>query len=126
MRIIYAESHGEDTEKHRGFSANLCAFSAVLCATILFSCINLKAQAPRQQISLNNDWLTIATTNDKELPADLYKAPVIKDWKKVNIPHNWDAYEGYRRLLHGNRHGNAWYKKTFSTRQSKTGKRFFL
>jgi hypothetical protein len=40
--------------------------------------------------------------------------------------HNWDDYYGYRRLVHGNLHGDAVYKKTFSIKQSKTGKRFFL
>src|SRR5689334_12724020 len=71
---------------------------------------NLNAQ--RQDISLNKDWLTsIGTTNT---------------WKKVNIPHNWDDYYGYRRLIHGNLHGDAIYKKYFSVKQSKQGRRFFL
>jgi hypothetical protein len=67
---------------------------------------------PTQDISLNNDWLTsLSTTNT---------------WKKVNVPHNWDDYYGYKRLVHGNLHGDAVYKKNFVTKQSKQGKRFFL
>ena len=82
-----------------------------LCLCVFVSlCFNLKAQ--RQDILLNNDWLTSLNTTTT--------------WKKVNIPHNWDDYHGYRRLLHGNLHGDAVYKKTISIKQSKTGKRFFL
>jgi hypothetical protein len=82
--------------------------------------------AQRQNISLNDNWLTIATNNDKVLPVNTYQTAITADWKKVNIPHNWDQYEGYRRLLHGNRHGDSWYRKTFTTKQNRTGKRFFL
>ena len=71
-----------------------------------------KSYAQRQDINLNNDWQTsLAGT---------------REWKNVNIPHNWDDYYGYRRLLHGNLHGDAIYKKNFTVKQSKTGKRFFL
>ncbi len=82
--------------------------------------------AQRQDISLNENWVTIATSNDQLLPANNYQTTITNSWKKVNIPHNWDQYEGYRRLLHGNRHGDSWYRKTFTSTQSKTGKRFFL
>jgi hypothetical protein len=73
-------------------------------------CLNSFSQ--RQDISLNNDWLTSLNKTNT--------------WKKVNIPHNWDDYYGYRRLLHGNLHGDAVYKKDITIKQSKTGKRFFL
>ena len=29
-------------------------------------------------------------------------------------------------MLHGNRHGDSWYRKTFTIKQAKQGKRFFL
>ncbi len=82
-----------------------------LCLCVFVSlCFNAYSQ--RQDISLNENWLTsLSTTNT---------------WKKVNIPHNWDDYHGYRRLLHGNLHGYAVYKKDITIKQSKTGKRFFL
>ena len=67
--------------------------------------------AQRQDIDLNAGWLT--TIDNKE-------------WKKVNVPHNWDDYHGYRRLLHGNLHGDAEYRREIKIRQSTTGKRFFL
>ncbi|HKO81664.1 MAG TPA: malectin domain-containing carbohydrate-binding protein, partial [Chitinophagaceae bacterium] len=80
----------------------------------------------RQDISLNNNWYTIANEGDKPFVDNFYAVPVDYKWKQVNIPHNWDAYEGYRRLLHGNRHGDSWYRKTFSIKQTKNKKRFFL
>ncbi len=49
-----------------------------------------------------------------------------KQWKDVNIPHNWDDYYGYRRLVHGNLHATAFYKRDFYCKQNKVGKRFFL
>ena len=45
--------------------------------------------------------------------------------QKVNIPHNFDDYYGYRQLRHGNLHGTAIYNKVFQTTK-KAGKRYFL
>jgi beta-galactosidase len=109
----------------------LCAFAPLrLCVKFISLCVFVllwfNSSAQRQDISLNNNWLTIATSNDQVLPANTYQTTINSNWKKVNIPHNWDQYEGYRRLLHGNRHGDSWYRKTFTAIQSKTGKRFFL
>ena len=72
----------------------------------------LNSYSQRQDINLNNAWQTsLKGTNE---------------WKKVNVPHNWDDYYGYRRLQHGNLHGDATYKKSFTIKQPKQGKRFFL
>jgi beta-galactosidase len=88
----------------------LCVkFFVLLCA---FVSLWFNSFSQRQDISLNNDWLTSLEGKGT--------------WKQVNIPHNWDDYYGYRRLVHGNLHGNAVYKKTFTIKQNKTGKRFFL
>jgi len=43
----------------------------------------------------------------------------------VNLPHNFDDYYGYRQLRHGNLHGSAIYRKTFTT-QKQSGRRYFL
>jgi beta-galactosidase len=87
-----------------------CGNIFFLCC--VFSLLSINAFSQRQDISLNNDWLTSLNTTD--------------EWKKVNIPHNWDDYYGYRRLVHGNLHGDATYKKDFRIKQAKQGKRFFL
>lgn len=101
----------------------------ILLLIILFFGINfVHAQTePRKSVSLNSGWLTIADEKNKSTYDGFqdvnYK---IQNWKNVNVPHNWDQYEGYQRKLHGNKHGYAWYRKTFKTREIKQGKRFFL
>lgn len=86
-------------------------FTKALCCLVFFVSLWFHSFSQRQDISLNNNWLTSINT---------------KDWKQGNIPHNWDDYHGYRRLLHGNLHGDAVYNKNISIKQNKTGKRFFL
>ncbi|MBO9204043.1 MULTISPECIES: malectin domain-containing carbohydrate-binding protein [Niastella] len=95
---------------------------------VLFSvlCV-LQASGQRRDVLLNSNWLSIA--NDTNQHAfDGFENPAYKTtgWQPVNVPHNWDAYEGYRRLLHGNRHGYAWYSRTFTVAQKEKGKRYFL
>jgi len=81
----------------------------------------------RKDILLNSNWLSIADEKNKNA-FDGFQLASYKtlNWKNVNVPHNWDQYEGYQRKLHGNKHGYAWYRKTFKTNAIKVGKRFFL
>lgn len=95
----------------------------VLCLAVT---VSAGAQEVRTVIPLHTNWRSIASSDDKPLPAAYQPSLDDKEWKKITVPHNWDAYEGYRRLLHGNRHGDAWYRRTITFRQNKTGKRFFL
>jgi beta-galactosidase len=89
--------------------------------------LKVNAQEIRREISLNNNWHSIANdqlnTNNNSFQTLSFNA---SKWKKVNVPHNWDQYEGYQRKLHGNRHGYAWYRKTFRLTETKLKKRFFL
>src|SRR5687768_16129463 len=72
-------------------------------------------KGPRQTIPLNNNWVTIAADSNRVAYEGFEKKsfPTGK-WKPVNVPHNWDGYEGFRRMRHGNRHGYAWYRKNFT------------
>jgi len=81
----------------------------------------------RKDILLNSNWLSIADEKNSNT-FDGFQLANYKtlNWKKVNVPHNWDQYEGYQRKLHGNKHGYAWYRKTFKTNENMSGKRFFL
>src|SRR5688572_8754811 len=101
--------------------------NVILGSMFLLFTINTNAQNQRTEILLNDNWRTIADDRDKHA-FDGFEQVNFKDqsWKKVDVPHNWDQYEGYRRLRHGNRHGYAWYRKTFSIKQQPQGKRFFL
>jgi hypothetical protein len=47
-------------------------------------------------------------------------------WRTVEVPHNWESYEGVRRLVHGNLHGYAWYRRSFDVPASEAGRRVFL
>ena len=113
------QRNGLINNRHRIF---LCMIGFVLLTVTSYT------QNPiRTDISLSAGWQTIAL--DENHPGandDVMPDPNIDGWKRVNVPHNWDAYDGYRRLLHGNKHGNAWYRKTFAIKQNSNRKRFFL
>jgi hypothetical protein len=47
-------------------------------------------------------------------------------WETVRLPHNWETYEGYRQLSHGNLHGTAWYRREVEISEVDRGKRVFL
>jgi hypothetical protein len=81
----------------------------------------------RTEIPLNEGWKTLAANTGEE-PCPRFESTQYNDahWKTVDVPHNWDQYEGARRLKHGNRHGTAWYRKTFRVENQGTGKRYFL
>ena len=99
--------------------------SVVLCLQML-----LGVAQTRIVTDLNGPWQTVYS---EKLPAtksgDMsFNAPKVPkgNWRTVNVPHNWDAYEGYRRMRHGNLHGYAWYQKTFTHSSYTKGKRLFL
>jgi hypothetical protein len=48
------------------------------------------------------------------------------NWKTVDVPHNWDQYEGFRQMKHGNLHGTALYSKKLKLGKQQKGKRLFL
>jgi len=100
----------------------------LLCFIHFYGASSLYAQnQSRKDILLNANWLSIADEKSKNA-FDGFQLAGYKplNWKNVNVPHNWDQYEGYQRKLHGNKHGYAWYRKTFKTNEVKQGKRFFL
>ncbi len=81
----------------------------------------------RKKLSLDADWLT--AENDTNRNAyDGFENPAYKPirWQHVDVPHNWDTYQGTRRLKHGNKHGYAWYRKSFEIKNQGTDKEYFL
>ncbi|MDN3594817.1 malectin domain-containing carbohydrate-binding protein [Zunongwangia endophytica] len=89
---------------------------------------NKSAENPRQFISLNQNWKTIREESDLLADTANIKKSNFDDslWETVDVPHNWDQYFGYRRMKHGNLHGNAWYRKEFKLNANITDKRYFL
>lgn len=96
----------------------------VFVVQFIFLISSFDSVAQRQDILLNDKWTSLLT--DGNNPAPFIQTPQSAKWESVSIPHNWDDYFGYRRLLHGNLHGNAVYKRTINIKQPKNGKRFFL
>ena len=79
----------------------------------------------RKQVLLNDDWQTHLADNENAVDF-MRPAYSPQGWKQVNIPHNWDDYGGYRRLVHGNLHGSAFYRKNVAIRKIEKNKRYFL
>jgi hypothetical protein len=80
----------------------------------------------REEISLNEGW---GTAFDHSIGAySGFERVGYADtgWKKVAVPHNWEDYQGCRRMRHGNLHGYAWYRKEFEVGKLKSGRRSFL
>lgn len=92
----------------------------ILCFTAGFTQV-------RQDILLNKDWYT-ALDEQNAKDQFMFKTADFNDknWQKVNVPHNWDNYGGYRRLMHGNLHGNAWYRKRFAVKAAADRKLFLF
>ena len=87
----------------------------------------ISGEGDRYDILLDDNWRTIA--NDSDMYAfQGFEQPEFNDssWEMVDLPHNWDRYEGYRRMLHGNRHGYAWYRRYFTINFSEHDRRYFL
>ncbi|WP_286588859.1 malectin domain-containing carbohydrate-binding protein [Sphingobacterium sp. N143] len=100
----------------------------IFCSFFLCFCTYAYGQQVRKTIALDNDWVTIMDEKDSIRYAGFQTTSfqTSKEWRKVSVPHNWDGYEGYRRLLHGNLHGYSWYRKSFTLKQAKGKNRFFL
>lgn len=86
----------------------------------------LRYEDTRVEIDLNEDWQSMAFDSLSSLEG--FEQPDFKtdNWTQVNVPHNWDQYEGYRRLQHGNKHGFAGYRKHFTITDQGLTKRYFL
>jgi beta-galactosidase len=81
----------------------------------------------RSDILLNDHWKTAADDLNPTAFAGFEKSGYDdQKWNLVDVPHNWDDYGGYRTEKHGNRHGYAWYRRSFNVSPKDQGKRFFL
>ncbi|GAB2824222.1 malectin domain-containing carbohydrate-binding protein [Ferruginibacter profundus] len=109
--LLYRDAQ-RNTESHQVISMHLRLTLCVSLWNIFFIFLFFPASAQRKDINLNNNWATSLNNGSQ--------------WQQVNLPDNRDDYYGYRRLLHGNLHGDALYKKTFTTPSSAKGKRVFL
>ena len=75
--------------------------------------------SPRTVVCLNEGWKTwlLSAVSYDGVPVDTLR---------VDLPHNWDDYYGYRQLTHGHLHGSAAYVKRFTAAPLRPGQRAFL
>lgn len=97
-------------------------------ALLVFQLNALVAQEARTIIPLHAAWKTVMSEHDTSRYNGFEQEGFVpgKEWRGVAIPHNWDQYAGYRRMLHGNVHGYAWYLHRFAVSEKKKEKRFYL
>jgi len=82
---------------------------------------------PRREWPLDDGWRT-AMDETNRARFDGFEQAAFDDhaWQTVAVPHNWDDYAGLRRLVHGNLHGYAWYRRRFDVPASERDRRVFL
>jgi beta-galactosidase len=81
----------------------------------------------REEILLNDNWKTTMVETNPNSDQDFsMNSKADANWKTVNVPHNWDQYEGFRQMKHGNLHGTAWYSRILKIGKQQKGKRLFL
>ncbi len=83
--------------------------------------------SPRHSVVLDTHWRTVAVETGAAAPAGVETAAFDDHaWRAVDVPHNWDEYEGARQVRHGDRHGTAWYRRSFAVASLEKNQRLFL
>lgn len=85
------------------------------------------ADSPRRETSLNAGWRS-AAADTGAAGFEGFERTDFDDaaWARVEVPHNWDDYAGLTRVVHGNRHGSAWYRREFTVDAVEQGRRVYL
>ncbi|HEU5080745.1 MAG TPA: malectin domain-containing carbohydrate-binding protein [Opitutaceae bacterium] len=116
----------------------LCWFRALSCFVALgwffpsamTAAVNgsVSGDSPRTDVLLASGWRSVAVDTSEPKRYDGAEKPGFDDdaWSRVEVPHNWDDYGGAHRLVHGNRHGTAWYRRKFEVAAAERGRRVFL
>ena len=97
-----------------------------LVLVVLLVCgVASAAVGPRQDNLLDAGWRSVVVGTNSDAG---FERPGLDDrsWHAVEVPHNWDDYGGEHRLVHGNLHGTAWYRREFFVREPEPGGRVFL
>ena len=116
-----------EPQKHEEHGITQRKFFVMFCVIASLWFNSLYSQNIRTDILVNSNWRTIADDQNKNAFNGFEKSNFNdRSWITVDVPHNWDEYEGYRRMRHGNRHGYGWYRKTFSIKSQGANKRYFL
>jgi beta-galactosidase len=101
--------------------------AACAVVSLCFICLNVLAQSNiRQDVVLTTGWKSVADSVQNTYNGFENSNYNTATWKTVQVPHTWNAYEGYRRLKHGDRHGYAWYRNSFAVKSISKAKAYFL
>jgi hypothetical protein len=84
------------------------------------------ADPPRKDNEINSGWRTVQASDTNAFAG--FEQPGFDDrqWKLVDVPHNWDDYFGFHQVKHGNLHGSAWYRRQFTADPADRGRCTFL
>lgn len=86
-----------------------------------------KLTKTRKEISLNQGWKTVLIDSLSKSEEEFVKNPEsVQEWQNVDVPHNWDRYEGFRQMEHGNLHGTAFYQKDLKVSSEDKERQHFL
>lgn len=107
---------------------NKVIFFFTIITSFLFVQCTIKQKDTRHQEIINGDWRTILVDSSFFQNIIDFKSKEFddKNWKKVEIPHNWDQYYGFRRERHGNLHGQALYRKSIFIPKNNNTKAFLF
>lgn len=107
--------------------AQTLVIGVVLAVFFAFATMTRGEPSPRRETGLNTGWRSLATNTSEPGPIG-FELPGYDDtaWALVDVPHNWDDYGGLTRVLHGNRHGTAWYRRGFHLPAEDAGRRAYL
>ena len=89
--------------------------AVILAAGCCLAVLPDRAFAGRREVSLNEGWSGAMTPEAGE----------VRSLERIDLPHNWDDYHGYRHWHHGNQHGSAVYSRLMTVGK-KEGERYFL
>lgn len=113
---------GDDSPYQR-----VLAWAFFLCGLVVAQAATQLPEGTRREWPLAGGWRT-AMDETNRARFDGFEQAAFDDsaWQTVAVPHNWDDYAGLRRLVHGNLHGYAWYRRTFDLSERELNRRVFL
>lgn len=87
----------------------------------------VSANSSRNSQRLDGEWISVSADSIVDQYSGFEKTDFnTAGWESVLVPHNWDRYEGFRRDMHGNRHGYAWYRRNLAIANVESGKQYSL
>jgi len=96
--------HRSDERELIAINTKHLKLNKILSLGLLLALATMTAEA-RENYSLNEGWNSTCYPEGESEPQEAWK---------VQLPHNWDDYYGYRQYVHGNLHGKASYTRKFS------------